>query len=816
MPQPDDPAPKKPGLSPPPPAPQVPTNLDLHLRCTYCHDALVSNAGLHCGACLAPHHPECVQTHGACAAPGCGGKRFVRPEPLTVTSAASGPRWGRVAALLLVGLGLALGGQQLAFEADAPPPDVPAPAASPLAAPAADLPATYRGISRVLYVDVLGTDRAERVVKALGTDPTVALTVRGRAAGGSPEPLLLPRPTDFDVVVLGPLQREPELHALWLLELRSAVRSHGVGLVLAGELSAELEHSELSGLLPVEVAPEGVRGDAWRLRLTAAGRRAPVLQVAPTWERSWEAWAALPQLSGHAGARRARAETEVLAVASGDDPAPVLALATRGEGQVLWVGFDLAQPWSDDALHAFLRTALHALTRPAPEVSHAAEALVTTRSWRLKGSVRSLASDLASYGDAPVAVDPRVEGEVNLELASATWLEALREAARAVGAGVVSEPAGGYLVTPAAADWPFVVVESTTPTEPASPLPPSDVPLDAMIAAGQAYLLKEQKSDGTWSGDGASGASALATLALLADPAPSREVRAALSAARPWVRGCWALREEGARIVLAFESEEQWRRMGYTPVPRDPDPPRARHLSYTLAAWAAIELCARYPDDAKLRDATGRYLERLLVLRGSEGGWQLDVELRPNSLSTAFAVTALDAALTRETPIEEPFRLERARQAGRRFLTALFQPPRGAGYAAPGDGVTLTWHHPDEAPGVPLLLAAVVGGLTRSGSSPDLTELQAARLHLYGVPLDPSAHEPLFALLVARELDGSDAAQRWAEDLIAVLAALRSIPDWGDSTTHWPSAGLCGSLYGRVGTTAVAVLCLEAIRQNRR
>lgn len=51
----------------------------VRLVCTYCHDSL-ADAEVFCAGCLAPHHSDCFAGHGACAAPGCESRRWVRPE----------------------------------------------------------------------------------------------------------------------------------------------------------------------------------------------------------------------------------------------------------------------------------------------------------------------------------------------------------------------------------------------------------------------------------------------------------------------------------------------------------------------------------------------------------------------------------------------------------------------------------------------------------------------------------------------------------------------------------------------------------------
>lgn len=50
------------------------------VRCTYCHAGLPQAEASFCAACLAPHHAECFEEHGHCAAPACGGSALVYPQ----------------------------------------------------------------------------------------------------------------------------------------------------------------------------------------------------------------------------------------------------------------------------------------------------------------------------------------------------------------------------------------------------------------------------------------------------------------------------------------------------------------------------------------------------------------------------------------------------------------------------------------------------------------------------------------------------------------------------------------------------------------
>jgi len=77
------------------------------VRCTYCHAGLPQAEASFCAACLAPHHSECFEEHGHCAAPACGGDALVYPQRLK-------PRIGRrVAWPWLLG-GVLVGGAALA------------------------------------------------------------------------------------------------------------------------------------------------------------------------------------------------------------------------------------------------------------------------------------------------------------------------------------------------------------------------------------------------------------------------------------------------------------------------------------------------------------------------------------------------------------------------------------------------------------------------------------------------------------------------------------------------------------------------------
>lgn len=73
------------------------------LECVYCHDRLLRGESVFCAACLAPHHADCFQGHGACSVPGCTETQVVRPATLGRPAAASPGgrvRWTVLAAVV--------------------------------------------------------------------------------------------------------------------------------------------------------------------------------------------------------------------------------------------------------------------------------------------------------------------------------------------------------------------------------------------------------------------------------------------------------------------------------------------------------------------------------------------------------------------------------------------------------------------------------------------------------------------------------------------------------------------------------------------
>lgn len=100
-----------------------PRALPVHLRCTWCHDALVTGEAVHCAACLAPHHEDCFAAQRGCAAPGCGEARLLRPERVAISRRDWRP------AVIAAALLLAAGAAWIAT----PRPPAPSPPAPPRA-----------------------------------------------------------------------------------------------------------------------------------------------------------------------------------------------------------------------------------------------------------------------------------------------------------------------------------------------------------------------------------------------------------------------------------------------------------------------------------------------------------------------------------------------------------------------------------------------------------------------------------------------------------------------------------------------------------
>ena len=92
----------------------------ISIACIYCHDGLARAEARYCASCLAPHHGECFEAHGHCAAPGCSEVLTVQPSagasPLPARPLTARPR-RRLLVALAAGALLAGGGGVAAFQA---------------------------------------------------------------------------------------------------------------------------------------------------------------------------------------------------------------------------------------------------------------------------------------------------------------------------------------------------------------------------------------------------------------------------------------------------------------------------------------------------------------------------------------------------------------------------------------------------------------------------------------------------------------------------------------------------------------------------
>lgn len=157
------------------------------LGCTFCHDELARAQAIYCASCLAPHHRECFQEHGRCAAPGCEAPSFVEARGAAARPTPSRREWPWILALGLSGTVAAAalslsGGPELPRTALAPPRPAPPPlpGADELPAPAATPP-----VEEVRRVSLEAHDQplpqaAREVARQAGRTVVVAPEVTAR------------------------------------------------------------------------------------------------------------------------------------------------------------------------------------------------------------------------------------------------------------------------------------------------------------------------------------------------------------------------------------------------------------------------------------------------------------------------------------------------------------------------------------------------------------------------------------------------------------------------------------------------------------
>ncbi|MEZ6186907.1 MAG: hypothetical protein R3F62_18085 [Planctomycetota bacterium] len=405
--------------------------LEVRLRCTYCHDRLELEGSVYCGQCLAPHHAECVEAHGACAAPGCAGTRFVRAEP------AARPRPLRRAAWVAAGLlGLTAAAAALVSSGwqvgEAPATSqgtvtqAPAPAPRPR-------PAREDGRLHVLYVEGSPRWQYRYLKEVLIAEP--ALSLQLALLDLDPDlPPEAPTPghtlfdhvpgdlADYDVVILGDVDPQ-DVSATWLAQLRREVEDYGLGLIVAAGSShprgAVLD--ALAPLLPVELGPTAIDG-RWSLALTGEGAQVPALRLRATYSENTRIWRDLPQIAWHAGATGPAPGGEVWVEVQGREgngAAPVLAARRAGAGQVVWLGFEEAWRWraevGDEYLARCFLTLLERVRAPqsrwAPEVEAERDAERLAQEQELTALFDRVADALAQGLPDPASTELRAAEE---------------------------------------------------------------------------------------------------------------------------------------------------------------------------------------------------------------------------------------------------------------------------------------------------------------------------------------------------------------------------------------------------------------------
>lgn len=156
----------------------------------------------------------------------------------------------------------------------------------------------------------------------------------------------------FDLVVFQNFNYRPYRMDRYLPNLRRYVEEGGAFVMIGGEQSfgeGGYDQSPIADILPVEAVGAAPNEAPFRPRLTEAGFRHPITQVAPDAESTRAQWEALPDLPG-INVTRARPGAQVLvdhphAVAGGEN-APVVAVAEIGRGRTMAVTTDGTWYWA--------------------------------------------------------------------------------------------------------------------------------------------------------------------------------------------------------------------------------------------------------------------------------------------------------------------------------------------------------------------------------------------------------------------------------------------------------------------------------------
>jgi uncharacterized membrane protein len=158
----------------------------------------------------------------------------------------------------------------------------------------------------------------------------------------------------YDIVILGDVPREWFTSAQ-LEALRRFVQERGGSLVaIAGERSMPWEYREtpLADLLPVvlpDTREEITSDEPFRLQLTDAGKRHPMMLIADRPERNLQVWQELPGVYWCGVVPRAKPGATVLAVhptrTNPSGPLPLMAVQQTGEGRCFLSLVDSTWQW---------------------------------------------------------------------------------------------------------------------------------------------------------------------------------------------------------------------------------------------------------------------------------------------------------------------------------------------------------------------------------------------------------------------------------------------------------------------------------------
>lgn len=202
----------------------------------------------------------------------------------------------------------------------------------------------------------------------LRDDPNVDLvsfyilrTQQDQPRASESELSLIPFPVDeifekqlwsFDLVIFQNFNYRPYRMDRYLPNLRRYVEEGGSFVMIGGDESfgeggyQTTPIAEILPVLPVGAAPNE---EAFAPRLTEAGRRHPITQLARGGESNEQAWASLPAIPG-INVTQAKPGAHVLLehphVVVGGQSAPVVAVAEVGRGRTLAVTTDASWHWS--------------------------------------------------------------------------------------------------------------------------------------------------------------------------------------------------------------------------------------------------------------------------------------------------------------------------------------------------------------------------------------------------------------------------------------------------------------------------------------